>query len=509
MSGKKTVTVDQQQYRDLLARESDLRRIRQDVPEMLRRVEENTQAAMQPILDQANARQRKMQRDLEGLSESRRYWERETSEQINTQRQQIREGVDALRKQAQVHRREVEDVRANINTLRQDLSDFEVKTSRLFQEQKREAQQKIAQLQREMQVKVDAVHSRVSKVESKVSSLEHRVATREAEIQLQRQLAQELLNDARIFSQAIEQNYERHEQFAPDRLRGLKNQFAKATPLITTSPQTALGHAQDIYEGLHLLRLDLEQCESQWQSARELALSELHSLLSSIRANERCSAIDIKGEPLDIEIDVNFWSRSQWEDVKQETESLITKVNSVDSATNFMPAEALRTIVTDQIPALDERLHKAVCAARLQEFGSQSRVTIGDAHAEAFLAQGFTPDLDAATFEGNDERETFLAVLKDVHGNQISICVHPDVDNPAISSVELHSFDVQALSPHVLDARRKAVFDALTDSGLQADKYISDQTPDAKWKDAKQVKQRQPQHRQGQVRAEPRQTQTR
>lgn len=443
MSGRKSVTVDEREYRRLLEDRSRLRQIQNNLPEIVEAVRWETSEDLRRRLEPVERRQRDLQQALQGVIAEVREFEEETVRRIVEQEHQMR---DALR------------------SVRQEIAEQARRFNEMMEQERRIRQQQIHHLQEQ----VDAIV---------------------ADQRRREELARSWIEAAEVMRGFIEGNY-RHQQFAPGALERLERDIRQARENVQQGvPETALAQAQAAYRDLSDLRLELERLEREWNLWRAAALESAREILSLAQSNRRCKAVGLDAQEIDVEVEVDWWTDGKLTALEQEVQQLIARIQEQDPP---MTTEQLRQIAESTVPSFQERLEEVVREARLAVLGSQLRINIADLVVRALEEQGFA--LQDATYEGEDMRGGYVAKVKHLDGSEIVVTVTPKEGEPAENELNIHSYDVDQRSEHELRQRARELAQALQAKGLQTGepRTAGDARPDPTLRDMDEVRKRQP-----------------
>ena len=267
-----------------------------------------------------------------------------------------------------------------------------------------------------------------------------------------REAAAAALADARVMQEIVAALP--HERYAPGELAPLARRVQEAEEhLAEGRPEAAVVKAQDTFDALTRLRVDVELRRSEWLVLRAAALEGLVVLDERIRLNASSSVIDEHGEAVaEARFEVDHWSDGALGELRDDVSRLTTAVRAGDELT----LDELREIVRAQVPALEGRLGEVVETARRRVVASQLRANVADLVAEA-LEGGFAYHTEQWTYADDDDREAVYARLRHLSGNEIVIEVAPVGADPAESDLRILSFDRDTGSANQRDARMAAI----------------------------------------------------
>ena len=265
------------------------------------------------------------------------------------------------------------------------------------------------------------------------------------------QIARTRAQDAQIILDAIAGRY-RHEQFAPGQLSKLQRELGDSRQSLAAGmPEAALATAQSVYNGLSDLRLELEQLEREWETWRGRALASTRELLSEAARNRQVHGLDLQGQPVDMEIEVDWWTDGKLNALQKEVEHEIVRLEESRNLTTI----DLRKVVEERAPALQQKLAEVLAEARLAVISSQLRYSIADLVVQALEDQGF--DIDGGVYQGQDMRNGYYAKVLHPDGGEVVVAVTPDARQLGQNLLEINSYDEGMVSEPELLQRTEEI----------------------------------------------------
>lgn len=442
MSGRKriTVTITEREYERLRARERKLREIQRNLPEVLEEIRRESRRNLQTL----ERRQQQFQQALRRIGEDFQELEAETSRRLQEQQRRMRDAI--------------QNVRQEMRTL---LAEQERQFNEIVAQERRRREQQV----RHLQEQIDAILADECRKE---------------------EMARSWIDAAQVMRDFIEGNY-RHQQFKPGELERLERAIRQAQENQAQGVfEAALAQAQQAYHDLSDLRLELERLEYEWNLWRSAAMESAEEILALAQRNRRCKAVDMEGQEMDIEVEVDWWTEGRLSALEEEVNRLTTQIRDETSPPS---TDELRRIVEQTVPELRQRLEKIVQDARLAVLGSQLRINIADLVVQALEEQGFS--IQDATYEGEDMRGGYFAKVKHLDGSEVVVVVNPKPEQPLENELNIHSYDVDQRSEHELRHRSAELARALRVKGLQvAEPERLPERPDESLRDIKQVRKR-------------------
>ncbi|MBP3081246.1 hypothetical protein KQH42_28760 [Streptomyces sp. CHA1] len=425
MSGRKTIQVDEAQWRRVQRRARQLQGLQQNVPRLLDDVRAQTRADVDRAFATVAARQRRQDEAVRQLSDRTRHIEADTGRRLREQagrlhqelhetagriEEQTRQRLDGLRREAE-------------RALAAERAERRAETARLAQE-------------------VDAVKADRARAE---------------------ETAHTWLADARTMAGLIQRELP-HERYAPGRLDRLSQRLATAERNAAEHRfDAALAVGQETFHELSDLRVDIEQRELARCLAQKEAVEALVQVEALAEENRRRPVVHPDGTPLaGYSLDVAHWSGGEYDQVRQDAAAALIRARDPQTGTDDLVA-----LRDEEAPALERSLGETVERAGMRQLTSQLRVDLADVVAQTLAEVAFY-DLveEECHYAGEDERGDFHAVLRhEATGNEIRVRIaqaHPDSDQCVIH-VETSDHDVTAEAE--LRDRADAVYQALRQEG--------------------------------------------
>jgi peroxiredoxin family protein len=200
--------------------------------------------------------------------------------------------------------------------------------------------------------------------------------------------------------------------------------------------EAAIGQAQQAYQGLSDLRLELERLEREWEAWHGTALVNAERVLGEAQANRKCDALDLQAKDTGIDVEVDYWTDGGLSSLEKRAQEIVSRLKA--ERPSVSTAE-LRSLAEETIPDMHETLTQLIEEARVRVLGSQMRANIADLVVESLETKGY--ELTDHTYEGEDKRGGFVAKLKRRDKSEIIVMVSPDEAEPSRNELRIHSFD--------------------------------------------------------------------
>jgi hypothetical protein len=471
MSGEKRsyVNVEQQELRRLRERESRLRSLQQDLPEQINAVKQQSRQELQQRLAPLEQRCERQQKENQKLQSNLKNLEQQTQQRIQQQQKEFQSQINEAQKE---FKSQVGQVKSQVNQVKAEQKKQRSEYLNLI-DQQRQQFEGLKQEQKQFRQEVN----------QKFNELE-------ANQERKNQLAKNLLVDVESLYRQIDQDYQ-HERFAPGKVDDLKRGVDLARSNWEQGiPEAAISTAQETYLKLTDLRLELIQKEQEWELYYNAALSDLRSLLKEVEGNRECEVTVGEGEDSEqFKLEVDYWVEGRLGDYESELKEIEEQLKQGEKTLTTEEVKAIGEKVAQLEPTLEQLLEEA----KLNILSSQLRVEIADRVIEALSSCGFTlenPETDA-TYEGNDQRQSYVVKLKNLAGDEVVTVVSPESEFGK-NSVSLNTFSETVIDEKATQQNAKAVLDLLQEEGIEAIGQLECQEqPQQEYQNLEQVKARQ------------------
>jgi hypothetical protein len=484
MSGEKFVNVESRELTSLRNDSSKLRALRQDLPERIEAAVRRNQAELNRRLEPIEARQRKFSKEIGHLRTDIRNVEQrmasnienharqtrqalhETNTRMEKQRRELRtELVETAHRLEQANKESEQRLRAEIHATEDRLLRLNDETREQMHEQEKRLKTAIEQerVERQEQVKnlqgqINAIHQDRERLSSEAGSW---------------------VEAAQTIHDFIESNY-RHEHFKPGSLKDLENTITIARSNITNNAeQAALSKAQEAYQALSNLRVELEGLETEWLVWQEQVLTNARRLLAEAQANRRVPTVEETGELSE----VNYWTGGKLTALEQDIEATIHRAEDDKKP---LTIKDMKRLAENSLPEYDQRLDEIVVEAQMAIVSSQIRVNVADLAMQALEEQGFS--VQDGTYEGEDMRNGFMAKAINREGSEVVVSVIPEENG---NRMEVNSFEPHSRAPGELLKRSQEIARSMKGKGLNvSDVQTISETPNNNNRDFDKVRKR-------------------
>ncbi|MFP4133732.1 MAG: hypothetical protein ACLFTJ_06205 [Halothece sp.] len=454
MSGEKRryVSVEQQELRRLRERESRLRSLQKDLPEQLNTIREQSQRELQQRMAPLENRVQRQQQQNQKLKSDLKDLENKTQQRLKKQQEEFKSQLGKvnqnLKKQQKEFNAQLGKVNQNLNQVKAEQRNQRTEYLKLIQEQN----QQFEQLKQEQQTFQREVNERFKSIET--------------EQERKSQLAKNYLTDLEAIYHQIKENYQ-HERFAPGKLDSLRQGVDLARNNYQNGvTEAAIAKAQESYLDLANLRLDLIQKEQEWELLYNAALSDVRSLLKETQGNRNCEVTVGEGEESEqFKLEVDYWVEGALTEYEKEIKALEEQLKQGEKT---LTTEEVKQI-GEQINQLEPKLGELIEQAKVNILSSQLRVEIADRVVEALSSAGFdlvNPEEDV-TYEGNDQRRSYVVKVKNVSGDEVVTVISPEQEFGK-NSVSINTFSETLIDEKATQQNAKAVFDLLEQEGIEA-----------------------------------------
>jgi hypothetical protein len=425
MSGHKkaTVTLSEDEYRRLHDAEMQLRFMKKKLPDMIRVEQDENLAVIQDTLARMEQRQGDYKEIVNQFDDQLRYLEMDTADALVEQHSRLQETIHDIN----------ESLLANTETV---LSE----QARIFEEM---------------------VIEEHNQRQAQVLELENQMLDYSQREQKKGEYVSRWLEQCLVLSSFIKERYA-YKKFSPGTIEKIEQNLSLAQEnLAQDSSEAALVIAQTAYSQLSELRLVLERQQSSWQILYQTSLLTVHRFLEEIGNNQNLPALDLDGNELPEDVDIDYWSGRKLSRLSEYARNVLQQL---ERNQRLLDHAALNKLLHETIPGMQHDLDKIIFDARWAALNSQIRINIADLVIQALEQQGFT--LQKALYNNHDLRKTFSAYVQNYQGNEVVIQVNPVAGDAGKNELQLFSLDEEQRTQHELKQRSKEVTDSLKRFGL-------------------------------------------
>jgi hypothetical protein len=493
MSGEKKryVSVEEQELRRLREQETRLRSVQNDLPERLNAVREQARQEFQQRLAPLEQRARTQEQETQKLKSNIKNLEQNTQKRLKQQREQFQKEVsEAEYRQKQALQQQTNRLES---AMRQGFEQQRSEYLRITQQQRQEYTRLIAEQDTKFtQLVAEERQARERGQQILQQQINQVVDDIQQERQRKANIAQDLLADVEAVWQQINRDYQ-HQRFAPGRLNDLRRGLEMARSNIQAGVnEAAIANTQQTYLELADLRLELEQKEQEWLLLYNAALEDLRSLITEVQANRQCEVEVGQGNEAEkFKLEVDYWVNGRLSEYEQQLNQLESQLKAGEST---LTTEQVKEI-SEKIIALQPILGEIVEQGKLTILGSQLRAEIADKVAGVLSELGYTlvdPETDA-TYEGDDQRNSYVVKLKNIAGDEVVTVISPEKEFGS-NSVSINTFSSTIVDETATQQNAKAIFDALREEGVQGNGAIEcNQQARTEYQNIEEVKRRQTQ----------------
>lgn len=339
------------------------------------------------------------------------------------------------------------------------------------------------QTQREMESRMAPIERRIQQQEQETKSMQGQIDSIIAEARQKKDTAQKFFVDLTKILE--ETNKLPHTRFAPGKLDAIRRHVEDAKRNYEGNmPEASLSTAQKSYWDIADLQTEVLKLQREFMLVHQTALQEARLLLEEACANRKRQLGLGQGSDKEIlDLEVDHWTRGELSAYETEVKAL---ENQLVNGENTLTAEQVKGIL-DRIETLKPKLEEIVERARQNILASHLRVNIADLVVDALKDQGFF--LQEATYEGGDDRNSFIAKVAHRDGSEVVTIISPVEGEVGKNAVSIHSFDETYVDDETLRQRAKEIVSILKEEGLEADAPKCEGKAKSEYKDIEAVKQ--------------------
>ena len=377
-----------------------------------------------------------------------------------------------------VSQRELQRMREQESRLRIIQNDLPERLNEVRRQSERELQrrmQPVEDRQRRCESAVKGLTSELRKVEREMVKLvsDERRQREQAVNHLQRQINDVTANVARKQDIAhafisdltiiLEETRKLpHERFAPGQMDAFQRNIRDARENLGAGiSEAALSTAQKAYWELVDLRTLVRQRESEFIKTYQAALEEARAILEEARANRTYSLeLGSGAEANTLEMEVDYWTHGELSALEQEIQSMERQLISGESS---LSTEAVKDILLS-LESDRSKIQEIVGKARDNILSSQLRFNVAETVVQALASQGFV--VEAGVYECNDQRNAYIAKVKNIAGTEIVTVISPVGEEPGKNRVSINSYEKTYVAEETLKQRAQDVVRLLAEDGL-------------------------------------------
>ena len=476
MSGEKRryVRIEDQELRRLREQDSRLRSVQRDLPERLKAIREEARRELQQRLETFEQRAQRQEQEAQKLKSTLAIIELQTHQRLQQQRKEFQKNIRDLEDRQQQKVQSLEDVMHK---------EFEQQQS-LILEITSEQRQEYLGLNESLDQKFTQL------------MVEERQARERLQLQIEQEKqdkanqAQNWLDDTETIWQQIDRDYQ-HKRFAPGELDKLQDELRIAhVNLRNGLAEAAIGKTQETYLKLRELRNKLDRKEQEWLLLYNAALEDLRSLIAQVQANRKYEMEVGQGDKAEkFMLEVDFWTDGSLSQYEQELQQIKTRLRKGESS---LTTEQISQIA-EQIADLQPRLGDIVQKAQEEILSSQMRAEIADKVAEGLKRMGYVlvdPEQESL-YEGKDYRNSYVLKLKNAVGGEVVTVISPTQEFGQ-NLVSVNSFRTILRDPVAQRQNADAINKTLKAEGIEVeDKEESSEEPNWSYFDMDEVRRRQ------------------
>lgn len=274
-------------------------------------------------------------------------------------------------------------------------------------------------------------------------------------------LAKESIDATWAILQSIDKVYD-HQKFYPGFVDQLIHEYEIAERNLSSQmPEAAFITAQQIQHKANYLRINLENCIQQTALSESFAIENARRLENSIDQNRFVHAVDLSGNFIDYEIDVDFWSGGQLKSLHDRCIGLIKQLSVRDYDLEISDFERISQTI---IPQMEQSLGDIVAKARLSVLMSQVRFNIAEYVVDALQEQGFVAQQEK--YIDQDERLPYQVITSNYDGSEVKVFITSG-NQPGSYNLQVDSEEAIPITKNELYNRTNTILDSLRSKGLR------------------------------------------
>ncbi|MBT9133197.1 MAG: hypothetical protein DDT33_01733 [Firmicutes bacterium] len=362
----------------------------------------------------------------------------------------------------------------------------------------RERESRLRSLQSDLPERLEAIRRQVKgEMESRLVPVENRIKQQERETREMKGQIEAILTEARQKKETARKFFGDltkimeetgslpHSRFTPGKLDAIGRQVEDARRNYDGNmPEASLSTAQQAYWEIVDLREEVLRKQKEFILTQQAALQEVRLLLEEARANRKYQlelGHGVDKETLALEVD--HWTHGELSAFEEESKGLQEQLVRGE---NTLTTEQAKEIMV-RMEAMKPRLTEIVERARQNILASQLRVNMAEMIVAALQGQGFT--LEDAAYEGGDERNAYVAKVKNIAGSEVVTVISPEKDKLGKNAVSIHSYDETFVDEATLQQRANEITAILNEEGLEAEAPVCTGKAKPEYRDIAAVRQ--------------------
>jgi hypothetical protein len=453
VSGAKRVyaSVEQSELNRLRNQESRIRSLDRDLEQRVKAVRREADQKMRKHLDLFEQRQHNYERMNQDLQSELNNLERNTRQRIAQNGQVF---VNKLKEQKGefknlINTQEQRFVKG-LNTHKKDISNkLEKQKGEYTQLIREQGEYFSSNLKDERQARKHAI----AQLQTHINSI-----TLDADRKMD--IARSFVSD--ISKLIVELDQLPHQRFAPGEMNKINRHIEDARQSLGAGmPEASLSVSQRSYWEFADLRALVLEREQEFTLIYRAAIQQASELLEEVRSNRRY-AFDNVNEPemASYDFEVDHWSHGELSAFEVEISE--QKQHLIDNEKKLR-VEEVRSIF-DLLESMEGRSCEIVEHAKQNIIASQLRVNIAELAVDSLHTEGF--DLIDEAYLGNDERNAFIAKVRNRAGSEVVTIIAPVEGDYGKNEITIHSHDKTFIDEGVTLQRTQEIADVLKSQGL-------------------------------------------
>jgi hypothetical protein len=342
-----------------------------------------------------------------------------------------------------------------------EFSKSQIKHREEIQQQQREFFDSISDLKKDVNKEIknlqQDINTKTDELKSDISSIHKRHENADKQ-------AQEWTNRMNSLIAAVKK--ERHEKFAPGKLKHIEN---KKIGLNNLTADAIVANAFDYTKDLLQLQVDIEMAEIEYNMMENRVIAEVDNLTNLMQEQvDEISFIDTNENKVrdengnEIKIDLDFWSEGEYSELQTRLHELKTEIINGKDDPDFT-LEKLREI-SEEIKEIDDRQQIIVSECNDKGNAAQIRANMADAIVSSLENQHYK--IERAGYLENDPRNSyFIKLHQPDEDTYIDVLIHPKDDGECV--VHLGTTEKGGNSnPELTAENAKSILRSLDNAGI-------------------------------------------
>jgi len=184
--------------------------------------------------------------------------------------------------------------------------------------------------------------------------------------------------------------------------------------------ETCLSTCRFVASRLSILRIRAENTEVAVNQLMQLTLNSLDDLRQKANLCRHIQAIDVQGQPLDMNLDVAQWAPHKLQEL---TDAIEAVEEHVRQEADHLSPEKIQEILSSEVPHLQARILELIDHVQHLSLNAQIRYNIAQMVVAAVITQGYR--ITNGSFEHEDFDQGYVLNARSADGGEMIVRIDP------------------------------------------------------------------------------------